>query len=203
MPDPDVEPLILTRGATLTPPRQVVGMDSMYVTPVGNVAEFLDAHHYLGRAKRGLAWSDEYGVLVLASPTSRRLPRDWLELSRWCLVGERNGGSRQWSRVTRYLRESRPYVTTVVSYSDPSVGHTGALYRACNWIWAPTWHRLREPPTGQGSWDGETRQAAKDRWVFPLRADPRREALLLPNDESLLRAGCPRYIEPRRYASTR
>jgi hypothetical protein len=169
------------------------------IVPVCNVAAFLDAHHYLGRARRGFAWSDEYGVLVLAAPTSRRLPRDWLELSRWCLVGERNGGSRQWAAVARYLRTERPDVTTVISYSDPSVGHTGALYRACNWLWAPTWHRLREPPSGQGSWTDGVRQAAKDRWVFPLQLDPRREPLLIPHDETLLRRGCPRYEEPKRF----
>jgi hypothetical protein len=69
------------------------------IVPVANVAAFLDAHHYLGRARRGVAWSDELGVLVLASPTSRHLPTDWLELSRWCLVGEKNGGSRQFLKV--------------------------------------------------------------------------------------------------------
>lgn len=173
-------------------------LDSRTV-PVANVAAYLDANHYLGRARRGLAWSDEYGVLVLAAPTSRRLPTDWLELSRWCLTGERNAGSRQWARVVRYLRDERPEVTTVVSYSDPSVGHTGALYKACNWIWAPTWHRLRPPPSGNGSWDGETPSAAKDRWVYPLAPDPRRESLLIPHDTSLLRTGCPRYVEPRRF----
>lgn len=180
---------VLMRAAVLDP----------RAVPVDTVAAYLDANHYLGRARRGLAWSDEYGVLVLAPPTSRRLPGDWLELSRWCLTGERNGGSRQWARVARYLRDERPDVTTVVSYSDPSVGHTGALYKACNWLWAPTWHRLREPPTGNGSWDGKTPSAAKDRWVFPLRRDPRREPLLIPHDESLLRADCPRYVEPRRF----
>ena len=97
--------------------------------PVATVAPFLDANHYLGAAKRGVARSDEFGVLVLASPTSRHLPTDWLELSRWCLLGERNAGSRQWARVVRWLRENHP-TTTVISYSDPSVGHTGALYRA-------------------------------------------------------------------------
>ena len=167
--------------------------------PVANVAAFLDAHHYLGRARRGVAWSDDLGVLVLASPTSRHLPTDWLELSRWCLIGERNGGSRQWARVARWLREERPDVTTVVSYSDPSVGHTGALYRACNWIWAPTWQRLRPPPTGGGSWDGKTIQAPKDRWVFPLQPDPRRAGVLAVNDPSLVRRGCPQYVEPKRF----
>lgn len=151
---------------------------------LADVATFLDDNHYLGRAKRGLAWSDEFGVLVLASPTSRWLPSDWLELTRWCLVGTRNGGSQQWAHVARWLRSERPDVTTVVSYSDPSAGHTGALYRACNWTWAPTWHRLRPPPSGNGSWPGG-RQSVKDRWVFALQRDPRRERVLRIEDEAL------------------
>jgi hypothetical protein len=172
--------------------------------PVRTVAFFLDQNHYLGAAHGGEAWSDEYGVLVLAKPTSRRLPQDgtWLELSRWCLVGERNGGSRQFAAVTRWLRAERPAVTTLVSYSDPSVGHTGALYKACNWIWAPTWHRLRPPPSGNGSWSDGEEESVKDRWVFPLRRDPRRVGLLRVNDESLVRADpTVGYREPRRYAN--
>lgn len=168
------------------------------IVPVRNVAAYLDAHHYLGAARRGFAWSDEFGVLVLAAPTSRHLPGDWLELSRWCLVGTRNGGTQQWARVAAWLRANHP-TTTVVSYSDPSVGHTGALYKACNWIWAPTWQRLRPPPSGGGSWDGKTQQAVKDRWAYPIRPDSRRADVLAVNDESLRRKGCPQYIEPRRY----
>ena len=60
------------------------------------------------------------------------------------------------------MRDKYPRCTTIVSYSDPSVGHTGALYRACNWLWAPTWHRLQPPPTGCGSWDGKKRSSPKD-----------------------------------------
>jgi hypothetical protein len=136
--------------------------------------------HYLGPTVRGFCWSDELGVCVLAKPTSRRLPQDgtWLELVRWCLAGEKNGGSRQWSRVAKALREDLAAVTTIVSYSDPSIGHTGALYKACNWKWAPTWHRLKPPPTGNGSWKRGKQQAVKDRWTFSLRPDPRRDNLL-------------------------
>ena len=148
-----------------------------------DVAGFLDDNHYLGAARRGIAWSDEYGVIVLANPSSRHLPHDrWLELIRWCLTGQPNGGSRQWKAVVRYLKRERPEITTVVSYSDPSAGHTGALYKACNWQWRPTWQRLYPPPTGNGSWDGETRQAVKDRWVYPLRPDPEREEILRVKD---------------------
>lgn len=158
------------------------------VVPVWSVAEYLDANHYLGSATRGFAWSDEFGVAVLASPTSRHLPHDrWLELSRWCLTGEPNAGSRQWARIRRYLHEHRPDVTTVVSYSDRSAGHSGALYKASGWIAAPTWHALRPPPSGGGSWDGVTKQEPKDRWVFPLRHDADRERLLAIQDDALRR----------------
>lgn len=144
-----------------------------------HVNAFLAAHHYLGPAARGVAWSDEYGVMVLANPSSRRLPqRTWLELIRWCLVGQRNGGSRQWARVRRWLLDAYPTVTTVVSYSDPSQGHTGALYKACNWTWAPTWHRVQPPPTGNGSWQHGVPQGVKDRWIFALRPDEMREQYL-------------------------
>jgi hypothetical protein len=145
-----------------------------------SVSPYLQARHYLGPTTRGFAWSDEFGVLVLAKPTSRRLPQDgtWLELVRWCLSGIRNGGSQQWKRVIRELREVCPQVTTIVSYSDPSAGHSGALYKACNWHWRPTWHRLSPPPSGNGSWKDGEQQSVKDRWVFFVRPDARRDELL-------------------------
>lgn len=158
--------------------------------PSRTVAHYLDTRHYLGATGRGWAWSDEYGVLVLAKPTARYLPQDgtWLELVRWCLEGVKNGGSRQWKQVVRYLRVELPEVTTIVSYSDPSVGHTGALYKACNWKWAPTWHRLRPPPSGNGSWADGEQQSVKDRWIYLLRPDVRRDELLAVKDKSILRS---------------
>jgi len=151
------------------------------------VRDYLRRRHYLGPTGRGFAWVDQWGALVLAKPTARYLPQDgsWLELVRWCLEGIPNGGSRQWSAVTKWLRAERPEVTTVVSYSDPSAGHTGALYKACNWTWSPTWHRLRPPPTGNGSWRDGVPQAVKDRWVFELRRDGRRAELLRVKDDAL------------------
>ena len=140
------------------------------------VAEELNQHHYLGATSRGRAWVDEFGLLVLAHPTSRHLPNDWLELTRWCLAGIRNGGSRQWARVRREIPNVWPDATTVVSYSDPAAGHTGALYKACGWVWAPTWHRLAPPPSGNGSWDGKRQESVKDRWYYPVRKDERRES---------------------------
>lgn len=153
----------------------------------GAVAALLDAQHYLGPSPRGEAWSDEFGAIVLGPPTSRNIPGHWFELIRWCLLpGVKNAGSRQWAAMIRALRARHPEVTTIVSYSDPSVGHTGALYRACNWLWAPTWHRLRPPPTGNGAWIAGEAQSVKDRWVFCVRPDPQRAAILQIDDGGVL-----------------
>ena len=93
----------------------------------------------------------------------------------------------QWKRVRRALPEIAPEVTTVVSYSDPSQGHTGSLYRSCNWKWAPTWHRLRPPPTGNGSWKNGQKQSVKDRWVCELKDDERRAEILRVKDDSIVK----------------
>lgn len=162
------------------------------------VAGILRQHHYLGPTKRGAAWSDEDGVLVFASPTSRRLPVEWLDLTRWCILSrEPNAGSRQWGRVRKALSQRFPSATTIVSYSDPAAGHNGALYRACNWWWCPTWHRLRPPPSGQGSWTAGKRESVKDRWCFALRDDERRVEILTAKDSSVLkRMPWATYVEP-------
>jgi len=150
------------------------------------VDALLTANHYLGPISRGETFRDGHGVMVFANPSSRRLPQDrWLELVRWCIVDGR--GSQQWASARRWLLDNFPHVTTIVSYSDPSVGHTGALYRACNWLWAPTWLRLRTPPTGNGEWSSGERQETKDRWIAVLRPDAKREELLTVKDESILR----------------
>jgi hypothetical protein len=121
--------------------------------------------------------------MVFANPSSRHLPADWLELTRWCLTGGPGAGTRQWASFLKWTRRQRPS-TTIVSYSDPSQGHTGALYRACGWRWAPTWHRLRPPPTGNGKWSAAKAQAVKDRWVYLLAPDERRSKVLNLNDSA-------------------
>lgn len=169
---------------------------------VGSIDEanvLLARHHYLGQVSpRGgelviIGSSD--GVLTCAQvwrlPTARMLPNDgtWLELSRWCLTPAAgpNAGSRQHRAAVRVIRADRPEVTTLVSYSDPSHGHTGSLYRACNWEWWPTWHRLRTPPTGNGAWQEGKAQAVKDRWLFEVRPDPRRAAVVRIDDAGAIR----------------
>lgn len=147
-------------------------------------AKRLDENHYLGSrgARARLVYEDEHGLIAFSSPTSRRLPQDWLELSRWCI---RAGGigSRQFRECLDWL-DQKTGASTIVSYSDPSVGHGGALYRASGWVWAPTWHVLRPPPTGGGLRGGKV-NPAKHRWVFLRSRDERREQILMLRDDAL------------------
>jgi hypothetical protein len=152
---------------------------------VSEVAQLLADEHYLGPTTSGVyayaGWVDNVLVAcqVWAWPTARMLPSDqtWLELTRWCLTLDAglNAGSRMMGRVVRDLRRRAPTVTTLVSYSDPVHGHTGALYRASGWKAAPTHHTLRYRadgvgyPSGHGSWDGATVQTPKERWIYALR----------------------------------
>ena len=155
---------------------------------IPSVDDVLREHHYLGPCKRGTAIETEWGPLVISTPASRHIPPGWLELSRWCIVAhERNAGSQAWARAVREIRRRWPMATTVVSYSDPSAGHDGALYRSTGWLWAPTWHRLRPPPTGNGRWTDRKTESVKDRWVFLLAPDDRREDALRIRDDSITR----------------
>lgn len=159
--------------------------------------DLLVRHHYLGPLWSGAQLTivgttqgEPVAAMMWKHPTSRSLPADgtWLELSRWCLTpaaGD-NAGSRMHRAAVRLVREHLPAVTTFVSYSDPTHGHTGALYRACNWQWAPTWHRLRPAPSGHGDW-GTGQQGVKDRWVFCLAPDARRTDVLAVDDAAAVR----------------
>ncbi len=176
-------------GSQPTPPLHLwPEPDGFHVGTIEEANDLLRLRHYLGPVEWGwfvlCQWVDGHvvGAMVWKHPTSRRIPADgtWLELARWCLTpdGGRNAGSRMHRAAVRELKLRFPQVTTLVSYSDRSVGHTGALYKACNWRWAPTWQRISPPPSGGGSWDGVTRQEPKDRWVFELGPDPNRAGVL-------------------------
>lgn len=164
---------------------------------VEEVNPLLQREHYLGPLKgggrhifAGIVDGEIVAAQIWRHPTSRRLPQDgtWLELSRWCLTKQagKDAGSKMHRYVRDWIYENEPDVTTLVSYSDPAQGHTGALYRACNWTWAPTWLRLRPPPSGNGSWSGR-KQQVKDRWIFELRGDLRRAEVIRVKDDAIVK----------------
>jgi hypothetical protein len=165
-------------GASPTPRLHFTTATASEVNPL------LASEHYLGTIPSGrvsfAGWVDDELVAcqVYRWPTARMLPSDgsWLELSRWCLTptAGKNAGSRMMRWVVRWLRTNAPGVSTLVSYSDPVHGHTGALYKASGWMYAPTHHGSRFDangvgyPSGHGSWDGQTIQTPKHRWIWVL-----------------------------------
>jgi hypothetical protein len=103
------------------------------------------------------------------SSFARNLPqREWLELRRLAHAPDAppNTGSRMLGVMARLIRKARPWVTTLVSYSDTAV-HQGTIYRAAGW--RPTlasdggeWARRKRPnPPTQST-------APKQRWEFAL-----------------------------------
>jgi len=144
------------------------------------VADFLDENHYLGRrsSRNAFALRNKHGVLVFSrKPQASSLPRDWLELSRWCIVSDdMNAGTKQWSRAKAWLRENTE-ATTVVTYSDPS-RHDGSLYRAAGFLWAPSSQFLLKNLSLTGERHPGKPYVDKNRWVYPLRPDARRAEAL-------------------------
>lgn len=108
-------------------------------------ADAMIRRHYIGRwpgvcvlilaLKRG---DDLLGVVVFALPpreTSKRYGGETWELARlWLDDGvPQNGETYLIGRAVRYVKQHHPAIKMLVSYADPSVGHSGTVYRAANW----------------------------------------------------------------------
>jgi hypothetical protein len=79
------------------------------------------------------------GVIVFALPPRETMKRykvsmAW-ELARLFVLDSEPFNSETWfmSRAIRFIRATHPNVQSLVSYADPSVGHSGIIYQAANW----------------------------------------------------------------------
>ena len=101
--------------------------------------------HYLGRWPgvcvltlglwRGIR---PLGVIVFALPpreTAKRYGGVTWELARLWVSSSvpTNGETYLIGKAVRYIKKARPEVTALVSYADPSAGHSGTIYRAAGW----------------------------------------------------------------------
>ena len=80
------------------------------------------------------------GVIVFALPPRETMKRykvslAW-ELARLYVMDSEPFNSETWfmSRAIKFVRSNHPAVEALVSYADPSAGHTGVIYRAANWL---------------------------------------------------------------------
>ncbi len=79
------------------------------------------------------------GVCVFALPpreTSKRYGGETWELARLWLLDSipKNAETFFIGQAIKYIRINHPSVKTLVSYADPSAGHSGVIYKAANWI---------------------------------------------------------------------
>jgi hypothetical protein len=111
--------------------------------------ERLVRKHYLGRWPGvvvkilGLLAEDQIryiGVIVFALPPRETAKRysvtvAW-ELARLFIEDGTPKNTETWfmARAIAWIKRERPEVELLVSYADPSAGHTGVIYKAGNWI---------------------------------------------------------------------
>lgn len=112
---------------------------------VRDVDEFVRVH-YLGKrpgvvvlAMMMLHDVLAVGMIIYALPPPEAAVRyggaTW-EMARLWIADEvpRNGESWLIAQSVKYIRRERPDVTMLVTYADPSVGHSGTIYKASNWV---------------------------------------------------------------------
>lgn len=100
--------------------------------------------HYLGRwpgvcvlTLAAAKINKPFGVIVFALPPRESHKRyggiTW-ELARLWIDDKIPQNAETWciGKAIKYIREHHPEVSTIVSYADPSVGHSGVIYRAAN-----------------------------------------------------------------------
>jgi hypothetical protein len=152
----------------------MIGADLFGNPARDRINKVLAEHHYLGPTSRGRYYfSDDVSILVFGRPAARHLPSDWLELQRWCIVSRiPNGGSSSWKRYRRPL----PRVQLALGPDMASDRNSADGPRLL----------------GQG-----VRQEAKDRWVYPLRPDERREKILEMGESYRRRFPGVSYREPK------
>jgi hypothetical protein len=149
------------------PSGEVIRTADFGVEPVteSEAKAFVCTHHYSGsypaarfraglfrrRSSLGGIGRDLVGVAVFSQPMNQATLRKWsgqdsgVELGRFVLLDDVAGNGESWflARAFRLLREAKPELAAVVSYSDPVArrtasgevvmpGHYGCIYQAYN-----------------------------------------------------------------------
>lgn len=76
------------------------------------------------------------GVAVFGRPIGRNLPDGLIELRRLVLIDDKPKNTTSWflARCIKWLKKNTDY-NGIITYADPNEGHTGVIYRACNFTY--------------------------------------------------------------------
>lgn len=99
------------------------------------------------------------GVCVFSIPpreTNKRYGGECWELSRLWLSDDLPRNSETWfiAKCIKEVQRSHPNISHLVSYADPSAGHTGIIYKAGNWRFDGMTDADRKTPRCDYRWNG-------------------------------------------------
>ena len=114
------------------------------VSSVSEVDRFIKAHYLRKRPAIVLLCLTMYvaetpvGCVIYSAPPreiDKRYGGKTWELARVYLLDEVPRNAETWliAKSVKHIRNTHPEVVNLVSYADPSAGHTGTIYRAGNW----------------------------------------------------------------------
>ena len=80
----------------------------------------------------------QLGCVIYSAPPrecDKRYGGKTWELARLYLLDEVPQNAETWliAQSVKWIKQNRPEVCNLVSYADPSAGHSGTIYRAANW----------------------------------------------------------------------
>lgn len=83
-----------------------------------------------------LTYGDPIGFRCADSISTEITQGQVLELTRLYITDDTPKNMESWaiSQSFKYLKQNAPKIKVLVSYADPSAGHTGIIYQATNWI---------------------------------------------------------------------
>ena len=111
---------------------------------IAAVGQFI-ARHYLGKPPAVVLLclvmtcdTEPVGCIVYAAPpreTETRYGGKTWELDRLFIEDSVSANAETWliAQSIRYIKKNIPGVRFLVSYADPSAGHSGTIYTAANW----------------------------------------------------------------------
>lgn len=169
---------------------------------------FVEQHHYAKGVSRGSIKYGLYkdgnlvGVCAFGIPTSEatratvfgnELRDSVMELHRLAILDDMPTNTGSWfiARALRELKKDRPITNAVLSYSDPTEGHLGVVYQACNALYLgvtqaaisfiDTNGRLR--PRRSKKYGNISQEMAKEfGWTLSRRLGKHKYVFLLPNN---------------------
>lgn len=103
--------------------------------------------HYLGKRPAivtlsiGMFFKDEHvGMAIFSLPpkeSAKMLGGKTWELSRLFIIDKLPKNSETWliGSCIKFIKRNHPEIEYLISYADPSAGHSGTIYKASNWTY--------------------------------------------------------------------